>query len=154
MVSIDPYHKQGSIRLWAVLYGFILLPDLLMLPELTADPAPRRVAIPRPSPHKLDLLRKRLLKLSKASISYTKSGMRTTYELSYILSQPSLHKTYKRERIHHIVKGRQPERRVLDRIGYDRLEAFITLRLLTSLQPMVCRMLWVLRAGDRLIRKP
>ena len=57
-----------------------------MLPELTADPAPRRIAIPRPSPHKLDLLQKRLLKLSKASISYTKSGMRTTYELFYILS--------------------------------------------------------------------
>ena len=54
----------------------------------------------------------------------------------------------------HIVKGGEPERRVLDRMGLDVPEAFITLRLLTSLQPMVCRMLWVLRAGDRLIRKP
>ena len=54
----------------------------------------------------------------------------------------------------HIVKGGEPERRVLDRMGLDVPEAFITLRLLTSLQPMVCRMPWVLRAGDRLIRKP
>ena len=58
------------------------------------------------------------------------------------------------EKLVHIVKGGEPERRVLDRMGLDVPEAFITLRLLTSLQPMVCRMLWVLRAGDRLIRKP
>ena len=33
--------------------------------------------------------------------------------------------------------------------------AFVTLKLLTSLQPMVrSRMLWVLRAGDGFIRKP
>ena len=58
------------------------------------------------------------------------------------------------EQLDHIVKGGQPERRVLDRMGLDVPEAFITLTLLTSLQPMVCRMPWVLRAGDRLIRKP
>ena len=54
----------------------------------------------------------------------------------------------------HIVKGGELERQVLDRKRRKVLEAFITLTLLTSLQPMVCRMLWVLRAGDRLIRKP
>ena len=56
---------------------------------------------------------------------------------------PSLHRTYKRETFHHIVKGGEPERRVLDRMCLDVLEAFITLRLLTSLQPMVCRLFWV-----------
>ena len=53
------------------------------------------------------------------------------------------------EQLVHIVKGRQPERRVLDRIGYDKLEAFITLTLLTSLQPMVRRLFfWVWGARD------
>ena len=52
------------------------------------------------------------------------------------------------EQLVHIVKGGQPERRVLDRFRGKSPEAFITLTLLTSLQPMVCRMLWVLRAGD------
>ena len=54
----------------------------------------------------------------------------------------------------HIVKGEELERQVLDRFRAKSPEAFITLTLLTSLKPMVCRMLWVLRAGDRLIRKP
>ena len=48
----------------------------------------------------------------------------------------------------HIVKGDQPERRVLDRIGYDKLEGIATLTLLTSLQPMVRRLFWVRRARD------
>lgn len=55
MVSTDPHHKQGSIRLWAALCCPFLLLNLLMLHELTADPSPRWIAIPRPSPHKLDL---------------------------------------------------------------------------------------------------
>ena len=54
----------------------------------------------------------------------------------------------------HIVEGGQPERRVLDRFRGKSPEAFITLTLLTSLQPMVCRMLWVLRAAGAFIRKP
>ena len=44
------------------------------------------------------------------------------------------------EQLVHIVKGDQPERRVLDRIGYDKLEGIATLTLLTSLQPMVRRL--------------
>ena len=65
-----------------------------------------------------------------------------------------LSKEYTREQLVHIVKGGEPERRVLDRIRLRSPEEIITLRLLTSLQPMVCRMLWVLRAGDSFIRKP
>ena len=65
-----------------------------------------------------------------------------------------LPKKYTREQLDHIVEGDQPERRVLDRMGLDVPEASITLRLLTSLQPVVCRMLWVLRAADAFIRKP
>ena len=56
--------------------------------------------------------------------------------------------TRKWGQLDHIVKGDQPERRVLDRIGYDRPEAFITLKLLASLQPMVRRLFWVRRARD------
>ena len=48
----------------------------------------------------------------------------------------------------HIVKGRQPERRVLDRKSWQKQEAFITLTLLTSLQPMVRRLFWVRGARD------
>ena len=47
------------------------------------------------------------------------------------------------EQLVHIVKGDQPERRVLDRNRLRSLEEIITLRLLTSLQPMVCRLFWV-----------
>ena len=45
------------------------------------------------------------------------------------------------EQLVHIVKGRQPERRIPDRMCLKVPEAFITLKLLTSLQPMVRRML-------------
>ena len=58
------------------------------------------------------------------------------------------------EQLDHIVEGRQPERRFLDRNRWWSLEEIVTLRLLTSLQPMVCRMLWVVRAADAFIRKP
>ena len=47
------------------------------------------------------------------------------------------------EQLVHIVKGDQPERRVLDRMCQRVPEEIITLRLLTSLQPMVCRLFWV-----------
>ena len=50
--------------------------------------------------------------------------------------------------LHHIVKGRQPEHRVLDRMCLKVLEEIITLRLLASLQPMVRRLFWVRGAGD------
>ena len=52
------------------------------------------------------------------------------------------------EQLVHIVKGGEPERRVLDRMDLDVPEAFITLRLLTSLQPMVRRLFWIRGARD------
>ena len=52
------------------------------------------------------------------------------------------------EQLGHIVKGRQPERRVMDRMCLKVPEAFITLILLTSLQPMVRRLFWVRGARD------
>ena len=52
------------------------------------------------------------------------------------------------EQLGHIVKGRQPERRVLDRNRCQSLEEIVTLKLLTSLQPMVRRLFWARRARD------
>ena len=52
------------------------------------------------------------------------------------------------EQLVHIVKGGELERQVLDRKRRKVLEAFITLTLLTSLQPMVRRLFWVRRARD------
>ena len=52
------------------------------------------------------------------------------------------------EQLGHIVKGGQPERQVLDRMCKKVSEAFMTLKLLTSLQPMVRRLFWVRRARD------
>ena len=51
------------------------------------------------------------------------------------------------EQLVHIVKGSQPERRVLDRKSWQKPEASITLRLLASLQPMVRRLFWVRGVG-------
>ena len=52
------------------------------------------------------------------------------------------------EQLDHIVKGRQPERRVLDRMCQRVPEEIITLTLLTSLQPMARRLFWVWGARD------
>ena len=64
------------------------------------------------------------------------------------LATSELPKKYTREQLDHIVKGRQPERRVLDRMCQRVPEEIITLTLLTSLQPMIRRLFWVRGARD------